>query len=958
MNKIVLATMFNNMPIEKFFSLNDSFIDSFINKCPECKLISNFSEIQKILNLKEIKIIEFLYKNRINIHNILYEEEKIIILKPIYLKSFSDFFYTDLLIKDNPKIINYSFSIDVIQNINSFIQDKDLNIKKVIVSKISIDFIQNYKSNNDFNYDDEEELNKIQERNNKEIEINLKCFNDINININYNKNEIFLKTNDEIYTEVIIGLIKYNTFSDYEFIFNIINQLEFESIYITNKMFTGINEILKEDFVKIHIISKVEDLINIKKINFYFFLFNILKDSFYLYQIPILLKTKKFIIKNIRNYLIQLQTFDLNKESIIKKRIDYIIKIITDSQYYYNIYSDSSIIQKLNEIYNYYKNFLYESKIIEIKYLKEFIENKKPQKFNYILIDFEKAKYMNNRLPIIQELFSIDNITTISENKMNKCAYDWKILENMIKQKKYKKIRKNTIKFLLQYFITKENKSILLNIFNVEDLNSFINKFNIDKKVPEEKELINIKSIDNNNNELDIKIQSTGKIKDTSIIRESYYIQTSEVIEDTKSIKQNEKKEKEKEEDNYKVKGNNMNISIFKEVEKEKFQILIKSSKYKVLEFIKIMGKLKRPQDIKKLSNDCFIIGGEDNYLNIYDGFYNFLMKVDLPNYKSPYDLIENTYNKKKMELIVCSQDNLFVFEIDIKQNEFKPSRYEASIFSCISIFQLEENKYIIAGNKGIIYFRDLFSHQKRPVYHCNNYTNPYIGGIRINHSIVAFTSNSIISSDAEDKIVFYEWDINKIFQEIEGYSFVLSINGLCLINSDKIDANKKLLLCACKKYNNEKKNGILVIYVDLDKKYSTFEHYFYETGNFEVFCFCQISNVYNDNPINGDIFKKENIKVVKTDYFLVGGFHDDRREGMLKLFKVSHNIKFSDTKIQYLQDIKIEDNNEFNGFEGPISCISQSDLIGNILITCWDGNIYLFKPTNIDFFLQMDKNS
>ena len=229
---------------------------------------------------------------------------------------------------------------------------------------------------------------------------------------------------------------------------------------------------------------------------------------------------------------------------MIKKRIDFIIKVITDSQYYYNIYSDSSIIQKLIEIYNYYKNFLFESKKNEIKYLKEFIENKKDQKFNYNLKDYEKAKYMNNRLPIIQELFSIYNITPISENKMNKYAYDWKILENMIKQKKYKKIRKNTINFLLQYFITKENKSLLLNIFNVEALNCFIEKFNINKKAPEEKELINIKSIDNNNNnELKIKIQSKiNKIEDTSIIRESYYIQTEEVNEGTKTNKQNEKK--------------------------------------------------------------------------------------------------------------------------------------------------------------------------------------------------------------------------------------------------------------------------------------------------------------------------------------------------------------------------------------------------------------------------------
>ena len=39
-----------------------------------------------------------------------------------------------------------------------------------------------------------------------------------------------------------------------------------------------------------------------------------------------------------------------------------------------------------------------------------------------------------------------------------------------------------------------------------------------------------------------------------------------------------------------------------------------------------------------------------------------------------------------------------------------------------------------------------------------------------------------------------------------------------------------------------------------------------------------------------------------------------------------------------------------------PITCITQSNISGNILITCWDGNIYLFKPPNIDFFLNLDK--
>ena len=36
-----------------------------------------------------------------------------------------------------------------------------------------------------------------------------------------------------------------------------------------------------------------------------------------------------------------------------------------------------------------------------------------------------------------------------------------------------------------------------------------------------------------------------------------------------------------------------------------------------------------------------------------------------------------------------------------------------------------------------------------------------------------------------------------------------------------------------------------------------------------------------------------------------------------------------------------------FKGFKGPISCIIQSSS-GGILVTCYDGNVYLFSPPKI----------
>ena len=43
----------------------------------------------------------------------------------------------------------------------------------------------------------------------------------------------------------------------------------------------------------------------------------------------------------------------------------------------------------------------------------------------------------------------------------------------------------------------------------------------------------------------------------------------------------------------------------------------------------------------------------------------------------------------------------------------------------------------------------------------------------------------------------------------------------------------------------------------------------------------------------------------------------------------------------------------KFKGFNGAISCIEQQKSNGNILITCWDGNVYLFEKVNLEQLLE-----
>ena len=76
----------------------------------------------------------------------------------------------------------------------------------------------------------------------------------------------------------------------------------------------------------------------------------------------------------------------------------------------------------------------------------------------------------------------------------------------------------------------------------------------------------------------------------------------------------------------------------------------------------------------------------------------------------------------------------------------------------------------------------------------------------------------------------------------------------------------------------------------------------------------------------------------------------------MIKLYKVNHNNKYKHTNIEFIQDIIIKKGN-LKIFNGPISCMTQSNKNGDILISCWDGNVYSFEQPNIDSYSKYDDN-
>ena len=234
---------------------------------------------------------------------------------------------------------------------------------------------------------------------------------------------------------------------------------------------------------------------------------------------------------------------------------------------------------------------------------------------------------------------------------------------------------------------------------------------------------------------------------------------------------------------------------------------------------------------------------------------------------------------------------------------------------------------------------------------------------IKINDSLLVFKSNKIVSKGMS-QLFLYNFRIKKYIPDFikkgkedkEEYSFLYSPLGQTSIihisNDEKNDTENKILLFACKKYIKSQKNGIFVLYNfnEIINKFLSEEEkadsYFYNTNNFEPYCICPLLIVESKYSIDILVETKE------TDYFLVGGFDKNRKKGIIKLYKIIFDEKIS---IEYIQDIKLFDK-EFKGFKGPISCIIQSKKDGNLLITCWDGNVYLVNKPDIHFYLKQDK--
>ena len=373
-------------------------------------------------------------------------------------------------------------------------------------------------------------------------------------------------------------------------------------------------------------------------------------------------------------------------------------------------------------------------------------------------------------------------------------------------------------------------------------------------------------------------------------------------------------------------------------------QIMKKFLEYKIMDFITIIHNHKYSAEyIKKINDGTFISGGLDEKVVFYDRDFNKIEDIKQPN----LGFFEYEEEKK---IVIFSRKELYIK----LYNNLSQATTIIPGFKIVNIINLKSKTIFVCTNNGIIKLTDFMNSIMKP-QNDTIYNKSYMGGIKINDKIVGFTSNSFLPN-GEDQLLFYNLNSRKINKKdnIKGFSFTLSRNNLTILDIPKIYDNKgnnKILLCACKKYLKNQKNGILLLILEINNNNINKHIYFSDTKNFEVYCFCPIFKIKDKS-----IFKKEGIVI--TEYILVGGFDTDRQQGLIKLYQIIFNENIKSIKLVYVFDLNFEKSENFineyeligfQGFKGPITCISQSSNNEKILISCSDGNIYLFTEPKID---------
>ena len=775
-----------------FEAISEKLFNYFIPKESKILFFTKYSQIEALINSNNPKTFALMYNFRDSIHQILFDSDKIIKLKPNLIKEgLSDLFYLNLLIRSQSDIMNYAYEFDFIEKVNNMRKNTNNCLTIFVFSMIIMELIKNYRESDVYDEENEEEIvNKLYEEN-KKIRDGVK---DVLNNLNLKLTEEYLEDNmiSEIYIEIISSLIEDKKLNDYDYCSNILNQIDLKNIelpeYIYNKLLNIFNK--NEEYINENKLLQMDDLFNEQKLNFYMTIFvYIFKESIYIYNVNFLKIARNEIIKIVKsdknNKLGQFIKNKNNSNDKLKEKLSFIIQKFLDTEYYKIKYLKDPKI-KIEEVLKYYKNFYFITKEAEINKLENHINDKiiiSDNELNDYLSNFDEAKKLNDRKDIIYFLFEeykgkINKKDKNVQKDMEKYIYKMKDCEKMIKDRKFKKkMRKDDKRLFFRFFDNQNNKDTFLKIFKKEDIDLFMNEMKNEEFYSD---------FGNNQNNLSQNLNAIAQ-----------------------NLEQNTTDDTE--------------------------------NKLKTIDNIKTIGIHQQSADliIQTKNGDYISMGGSILYL--YDENGDKFLEI---KNNDKYTCLQEIPNlgKDEIELIATTQKELSIIKINKKSMSSNNESYlkKKNIKFCLPI---DKDNHIIFLEEGVHHFKNIFN--KIIAYNSTQISEDNcIGGIKISQNLIAITSNKNIRG-GKDSIMFYNPSIGKIFKEIEEYSFINSVNGLTLLTSEENNQKENtILLCACKKnVLNGQKNGILLINIDDEKN---FEVQFYETGNFEVYSFCPLSTFGN----------------------------------------------------------------------------------------------------------------
>ena len=915
--------------------INNSLTEKFKNE-PLIKLITNVEEVKNFLKTKEEKIFQFLYFICSVINDILYKNDELIDLDEFKVDNnkLSELFYLDLILMHNTEIYNFEYSFDLIKNINDIQKNNnEQTYKKMMYSKIILDLINNFQKEEEIDENSFEEIKNINEN---IIEENIDSFNEFNIDKNIFESEKI----DEIYSTILVELIRKNKFDDYDYVVGILDQLDYKNIFLTDSMLEKIKNTLNssEEFINKYEISDFYELINDNiKTNFYYLFYKyILKHPFYIYQIDFFEKFRKNLIGWLKSKYVEIND-KLKKisDNNIKEKFFYIIKSFSDSDYYYEIVINPNLKKKKSE-----------NNTNKISY------NKTEENAKKMLEKFELKIYFNKN-----NIKNEDNKAIIREyKKQMKSINDLKIEE--INNRELKKNFSRFKKFVKEFDIDLNSIEKIINdnlgfhfSFNKNGENKVPNYYNITCKF----ELI---KKEENKPYTTLKSFITNDFLNYGIIESQGFLYLKKYLIKLKKNTPTDLGSTS----NSSFLSLTSQISGLKSYNKTKFYNFIdirdylnkKKNCYEIITLEKVLFQHRNSAELViETNSNNFISIGMDDTIIVYNKNYTKIKELTVHDGETKYD----KFTIEKDDIILYTRYGVYSLKVDeSKENKAEMTKilnYPTKFFT-----QLSDKSYILVTYKNFKILKSL----EQEIINDNYYFN---GGIQLGKNSAAFTSNSTLP-EGKDEIYFYFSEQEKISENIISgeYSFTTSNHSMELMPNKK--GEKSYLLCGCKKYKEGQKNGILLI--DLNN----YRKQFYDTDNFEVYCFCSLYIIIERKSKE----KEKNPKTFSTNYFLVGGSETDKKRGAIKLFKLNYkddeeenddkndNIDKDLEIIEFVDDIEFNNTTEkknkkfgdyFTGFNRNISCITQSKKTGKLLITSWDGYVYLFSAPNISYYLNQD---